>query len=174
MNAIICKDAKCSQNQLFLWRSCFFHKKSLLCIYSWTPWIQNVSTHIDGQDNRKKVASKVNICLISPRISPHRYWGLVLSDMICLVRMLLIWEAGVTKLSYCDYGDVTRGQHDGRPVWLEMPRQQRHRYISITQRKSIELLKILPVITRHHYWMVALFSMHSNTTDGCSIMGYFW
>ena len=37
-------------------------------------------------------------------------------------------------------GDVTRGRSDGRPVWLEMPRQQRHRYISKTQRKNTELL----------------------------------
>ena len=99
----------------------FLSEKSLLCIYSWTPWIQNVSTHIDGQDNRKKVASKVKICLISARISPHWYWGLVLSDMICLensknvaylggwcdkIKLLQLrrcdqrparWEAGMTR-----------------------------------------------------------------------------
>ena len=31
-----------------------------------------------------------------------------------------------------DVGDVTKDRSDGRPVWLEMPRQQRHRCISIT------------------------------------------
>ena len=61
-----------------------------------------------------------------------------------------------------DVGDVTKDRSDGRPVWLEMPRQQRHRRISITPRKNTELLLILLVVTRHNYWIVTLFSMHSN------------
>ena len=59
-----------------------------------------------------------------------------------------------------DVGDVTKDRSDGRPVWLEMPRQQRHRHISITPRKNTELLLILLVVTRHNYWIATLFSMH--------------
>ena len=67
------------------------------------------------------------------------------------LRMLLNLEAGVTRESCCSVprcggrcnqggGDVTRNRSDGRPVWLEMPRQQCHRYISVTHRKNTELL----------------------------------
>ena len=59
-----------------------------------------------------------------------------------------------------DVGDVTKDRSDGRPVWLEMPRQQPHRHISITPRKNTELLLILLVVTRHNYWIATLFSMH--------------
>ena len=59
-----------------------------------------------------------------------------------------------------DVGDVTKDRSDGRPVWLEMPRQQCHRHMSITPRKNTELLLILLVVTRHNYWMVTLFSKH--------------
>ena len=115
--------------------------------YQLRPWILNVSTDINGQDSRKNVASKVRIYLISP-LDFTILAGLVLSDRICLENSKNVaylgdrCDQGKLLLSAqmggrCNQGggDVTRGRSDGRPVWLEMPHQKHHRYISKPQRK---------------------------------------
>ena len=116
------------------------------------------------------------LLLILLVVTRHNYWIVTLFSMHFVKSVwLLSGQDGRPWFMYCtrcnkvfvfvsdqDVGDVIKDWSDGRPVWLEMPRQQRHRHISITQRKNTELLLILLVVTRHNYWIVTLFSMYSN------------
>ena len=114
------------------------------------------------------------LLLILLVVTRHNYWIVTLFSMHFVKSVwLLSGQDGRPWFMYCarcnkvfifdqDVGDVTKDRSDGRPVWLEMPRQQRHRHISITPRKNTELLLILLVVTRNNYWIVTLFSMHSN------------